>query len=148
MPLPAGIIDLATHPPFGWLTNVLDTNGPYGPGSHSLTTWNDSGTTRGVQDSMGVIAIINGSIPAGLGFTFGWDGSPGPLFDGHRYQSRMIQIVVQHQLLLGLGGYVNTQIEEQFRIAELHLWDIALPGRLGLYVAPSLHFDLQFLRAL
>ena len=145
--VPTGVIDTILHPPVGTLTNKLDTNGPYTAGSHTISTWNDSGTARNVSNTFGMIAVVNGAIPTHWGRELGWD-DPITAFGGTYYQGRVLQVVVQHQLLLGLGGYVDTQIEDVFQAAKIMTWNEALPGRIGLYVAPGWSFDLQFLMAL
>ena len=147
MPVSIPIIDTVLHPPFGALENHFDLNSPYGPGSHTLTTWQDGASPVPVSLTYGVMAIVNGSLPPELGFVYGWDGSPGPIFDGDIYEHRMLQIVTQHQFLFGFGGWVNTQIINQFQPAAVWRWEESLPGRLGLYVSPGLSFDLQFLVA-
>jgi len=138
-----GIIDTAIHPPLGILAAHIDTNGPYPAGSHTLDVWNNSGSVRGINESFGCIAVLDGVIPPELGQTIGWDGGGGPIFDGVSYALRMLQIVMQHQLLS--GQFVNTQVDDQFTTAEVHLWREAIPGRMGLYVAPMLSFNLFFL---
>jgi len=145
--LPTGVIDSVLHPPLGALTNKLDGNGPYAAGLHTLTTWLDGGTTRAIGDTFGCIAIANGAIPPEWGLEIGWN-DPVTAFGGTYYEGRLLQIVVQHQLLLGLGGWVDTQIEDIYRLAQVVLWQEAIPGRLGLLVAPGWSFDLQFLMAL
>ena len=145
--VPSGIIDQFLHPPVGALTNKLDGNGPYGPGSHTITSWDDSGTTRAVGNTFGCLAIAYGTIPLEWGYTLGWE-DPISLAGGIHYEGRLLQVVVQHQLLLGLGGWVDTQIWDLDRAFNLLLWEHAFPGRIGLYVAPGWSFDLQFLMAL
>lgn len=146
--IPTGIIDTILHPPFGALTNVLDANSPYGPGDHTLTTWQDGGTTRDVSDTYGVLVIVSGLIPPKLGVVPGALLGGGTPFSGERYFDRIAQLVIQHQLLLGLGGFVTTQIEDFHMLGNLALWQEALPGRIGLFVHPLLSVNLQFLRAL
>jgi hypothetical protein len=145
--VPTGVIDQFLHPPVGALTNKLDTNGPYTAGSHTLTTWNDSGTTRQVSDTFGVLAIVNGAIPAYWGREIGWD-DPITAAGGTYYEGRVLQVVVQHQLLLGLGGWIDTDTYDLNRAFNLCLWHEAFPGRIGLLVAPGWSFDLQYLMAL
>jgi hypothetical protein len=145
--VPTGLIDLALHPPLGTLTNHLDSNGPYTAGSHTLTTWNDGGTTKPVSNTFGVLVIANGAIPIKWGYQIGWD-DPITAAGGTYYEGRIIQVVVQHQLLLGLGGWVDSEIFDINRAMTLCLWATALPGRIGLYVAPGWAFDLQYLLAL
>ncbi len=145
MPVPSSVIDFFVHPTIGQLTNHLDGNGPYGPGDHLLTTWSDGGVSTPVANSFGVLVIVNGAIPPKLGYAFGASMGGATPFDGTEYQDRMLQVVVQHQLLLGLGGWITSQLVDIYSAAQLVMWEQLLPGRLGLYVAPGLHFDLQFL---
>ena len=147
MPVSAGIIDTALHPPLGLLTNHLDGNGPY-TGDNMITTWLDGAVTKSVGNTFGVIAVAHGSIPVELGLLFGASMGGATLFTGDEYEVRLLQLVVQHQLLLGLGGWVTTQVIDSNALAVLVLWAEAIPGRLGIYTLPGMSFDLQFLLAL
>lgn len=147
MPVSAGIIDTALHPPLGLLTNLLDGNGPYS-GDNLLTTWLDGATTRNVSDTFGCLVIINGAIPAKLGLDLGCAMGGATPFTGDEYEERLAQVVVQHQLTLGLGGWVTTQVVDTSFLATLILWQEALPGRLGIRTLPGISMDLQFLRAI
>lgn len=146
MPVTSGIIDTALHPPLGLLTNLLDGNGPYA-GDNLLTTWLDGATTRNVSDTFGVLAIVNGAIPPKLGFELGAAMGGATPFTGDEYEERLVQVVVQHQLTLGLGGWVTTQVVDSHFLAILILWQEALPGRIGVRTLPGISMDLQFLRA-
>lgn len=145
--IPTGVIDQFLHPPVGTLTNKLDANGPFGAGSHTLSTWSDAGVSKDVSNTFGCIAIANGAIPIEWGLTLGWN-DPVTAAGGTYYEGRVLQVVVQHQLLLGLGGYIDTQTFDLNRAFNVMLWEEAFPGRIGLYVAPGWSFDLQFLLAL
>lgn len=145
MAVSSGIIETALHPPVGLLFNHLDGNGPYGPGDHLLTTWLDGVTTRSVANTFGVLAIANGAIPSKFGVRLGCAMGGATIFTGDEYEPRLLQVVAQHQLSFGLGGWITTQIEDINTLAAMVLWTEALPGRIGLYVAPGMHFDLQFL---
>jgi hypothetical protein len=146
VPISSGIIDSALHPPLGLLTNVLDANSPYS-GDATITTWSDGGTIRAVGDTFGVIVIVSSLIPTPLGYTIGAGLGGGSIFEGTEYDLRLWQLVVQHQLALGLGGWVTTQLFDSHQLAAIVVWQEAIPGRLGLFVLPGLAVDLQFLRA-
>lgn len=146
MSTPTGIIDFAFHPPLGLLGNHLDENGPYGPGSHTLDHFTNGGVDVPVDATFGILTIPYGAVAPELGVTLGWRPEIDSHFDGDIYQDRVLQVVVQHQLALGFGGWVRTQILNQYTFAAVLLWEEALPGRIGLYVAPNWTFDIQFLR--
>lgn len=140
-----GIIQPLLHPPLGFLTTHLDGHGPYS-GNVELSVWSSTVgpiyTDLNVSDTFGVYVTINGSIPAGWGFITGWV-SDDAQYDEAIYEERLAQIVVQHQLLSGL--WVSTQIVELRSFPHAVLWDTALPGRIGLLVAPGLAVDLFYL---
>jgi hypothetical protein len=146
MPITSGIIDTALHPPLGLLTNLLDGNGPFS-GDNLLTTWLDGATVRNVSDTFGCLVIVNGAIPPKLGLDFGCAMGGATPFTGDEYEERLAQVVVQHQLTLGLGGWVTTQVVDTNFLATLILWQEALPGRIGIRTLPGIAMDLQFLRA-
>jgi hypothetical protein len=143
--VPVGIIDTILHPPIGVLIPRLDYHGPY-EGNVTVTEFS---TTPGpiftdidVRASYGVVVQLNGAIPAGFGFTNGWV-SDDTLYDEAIYDVRLLQLVVQHQF--SGGAWVSTQVENIYSFPKVILWTEALPGRVGLLVAPGLAFDLLFL---
>jgi hypothetical protein len=140
-----GIVEQFLHPPIGLLTPHIDYLGPYS-GLNTLTEW---GTTPGptivhgsVTDTFGIEVTIFGAIPAGYGFTNGWV-SPDGLYDESTYDQRLCQVVVQHQFLG--GAWITTQIIDVHSFPLVALWDVSLPGRVGLLVAPGLEVDLFYL---
>jgi hypothetical protein len=137
-----GIIDFATSPPIGILVPLLDGNGPYTSGIHTLTSWDDSGTTRSVSDTYGVQINFNGSIPPKLGLVPGYDD--GGLIVADTFDLRLVQLVVMHQFLT--GPWTITQIEGIHTLPLTLRWQEALPGKIGLYVLPGIAVDLFFLR--
>jgi hypothetical protein len=136
--------DQFLHPPIGTLRQHLDGNGPYGPGTHTLTTWSLDGADHDVSDSFGVLAQVNGAIPSSWGYKDGWV-SPDAQYDAQHYYNRICQLVVQQ--FLG-GAWITTQLLDAQDILVAMLWEVALPGRLGLWVPPALAIDLYFLRIL
>lgn len=143
---PTGVIDQFLHPPVGVLTNYLDGYGPYS-GNQTLTQWSSTAgpvfTPQDVRITFGCFVQLNGTIPAGYGTVLGWNDSSG-LYSEDVYENRLLQFVVQHQLLT-TGAWVTTQIEDIHSFPHAILWNVALPGRIGLLVAPGLAFDLHYL---
>ena len=135
------LIDFALAPPLGVLNAHLDGNGPYGAGSHTLTTWDNAGSTSNVADTFGVLCQFNGAIPPFLGLTIGYDDGASIVMD--EYNQRLLQLVAQHQLIS--GAWVVSQVADLFALPFLVRWQEALPGRVGLYVAPDLSVDLFYL---
>jgi len=136
-----GIIDFALAPPIGVMNTHLDGNGPYASGNHTNTTWLNSGVLSTVANTFGMLVNFNGSIPPKLGLTVGY--SDGGLVVEDVYESRLLQVVIQHQLLSGV--WVPTQVEEIFSLPFVMRWVEALPGRVGLYIAPGIAVDLFYL---
>lgn len=121
----------------------LDTAGPYTSGSHTLTTWLPAGgPLANVSDTYGVMAQFNGAIPPKLGLQPGY--SDGALIDADVFESRIAQLVVQHQTLS--GAWLITQLVDLFILPFTVRWQEALPGRIGLFVSPFVAVDLFYLR--
>ncbi|SRR6266704_983590 len=139
-----GIIDVIEHLPIGVLQPRLDTNGPYGVGSHSLTSWSDSGSIKSVSDTFGVVVQIYGAIAPKLGRIPGFSDTSA--VDLELYEFRIAQLAVLHQLFG--GAWVPTQVEDVFYAPQLFRWVESLPGMVGLYVSPVWQVDLFFLLAL
>jgi len=137
----AGIIDFALHPPVGSLAPNLDTGGPYPAGSHTLLNFSGS---RPVADSYGVIVIAT-SIGVYYGKQVGYVSGDGQV-DGYVWEGMLAQVVPQHQMVG--GAWVATQTVPIVNGKQLVTWDEAFPGRLGLWVAPSVQVDLYYLLAL
>jgi len=84
---------------------------------------------------------FNGAIPPKLGLTIGY--SDGALVVLDEYQDRLVQLVVQHQLIS--GAWVPTQVADLNALPTFVRWAEALPGRVGLYISPGIHIDLFYL---
>lgn len=144
--LPIGLAQQFLHPPLGLLRPHLDYHGPYS-GNVTVDQWSATAgpvfTNYDVSDTFGVLVQLNGGIPAGYGLTLGWV-SDDAQYSGDVYDERLLQVVVQHQLLG--GAWVTSQLEEVFDFPLAILWREALPGRIGLLAAPGLAFDLFFLQ--
>ena len=140
-----GLIDFLLHPPYSALQPNLDYLGPYTL-NNTLTTWSITPgpvfLTRDVRESYGVMMIVNGSIPPNWGFSLGWYSDDG-LYDEASFDPPLAQLVVQHQF--PTGAWITTQRAEMRTTTTALLWDVALPGRLGLRVAPNLAVDLFYI---
>lgn len=145
-PPPTGIIDHFLHPPIGLLNPWLDGYGPY---SDIVTIVNFS-TTVGpiytphpVKDAFGVIVQGHGSFPSHIGQNQGWVSDDGQ-YDSTTYVPPLGEVIVQHQFLS--GSWCTTQTVIVSSLPQMIMWDVALPGRIGLAIIPGVSFDLFFLR--
>jgi len=147
----AGAVDALTFPPLGLLNPVLDANGPYASGSHTLTSFTTNGAfllpagTYQIHGTYGVLVQPNGAIPVTWGIDYGYD-SGGPIgAEGNRYFNRFAQLVAMHQFFS--GAFATTEIFEAHRLAETFFWPFRLIGgdQLGLHVTPGVSVDLYFL---
>lgn len=147
-----GLIDSLLHPLLGSLSPHLDAAGPY-TGNVTLTTWSSTlgpiFTPQPVRDTSGVIVQGFGAIPPGWGLIEGYDD--GVDVSADYYHNRFVQVVVQHRLrrttdgLVATGPWVTTQLFDVHILPQLILWEVALPGRIGLYTAPGIEVDLYYL---
>lgn len=151
MPTVTDIIDTITSPPFASLQQVLDTNGPYAAGDHTLTQFHTDGAfllpagTYGVGGTYGVIVRVNGAIPPGAGFKIGWS-DPLSIYVEDEYEDPICQVVQQHQLPI-TSAYVTTTLEWVSRLEEWIPWNVLLGSgaRVGLHVEPNWAVDLFYL---
>lgn len=151
MPTVTDIIDSIASPPFASLQQVLDTNGPYGAGNHTLTQFHTNGAfllpsgTYDVGGTYGVIARVNGSIPIREGFKIGWS-DPASIYDESKWINPICQIVQQHLLPI-TGAYVTTTLEWMFTLQLWVPWQVLLGSgaRVGLHVEPNWSIDLFYM---
>lgn len=136
-----GIISAFTQLPIGVLDTALDAAGPYGPGSHSLTTWSQAGTIRNVSDTFGVVVQINGAIAPKLGLTPGFDDGGTVQLD--IFQLRIVQLAQLFQTRSGV--WVPVFVSNLFSAPSLIRWAEDQPGKIGLYVSPTWAVDLFYL---
>lgn len=134
------IIDTITAVPLGLLQPLIDEHGPF-TGNNIRDTWLHGGVTRNVSDAFGCVLQVNGSIAPRLGRTFGVDDGAALVLD--EFQERIVQVAAIHQLLG--GAYVASQVADVFYLPFMMRWAEALPGRLGLYVAPTWSIDVYYL---
>ncbi len=153
MPVSTSIIDTIASPPIAALQQVLDTGGPYGPGSHTLPNFATNGAfllpagVYPIAGTYGVLIVVNGAIPGGISRFPGWIGPGGSLTeDGTHYATRICQLMVQHQLPI-TGAQITTDERNMFEISMLTLWQgiIDAPNRIGIHVAPNFAVDLFYM---
>jgi hypothetical protein len=150
MPTQTGIIDAVTTPPLSLLQQVLDTNGPYGAGIHTLTQFHTDGAfllpagTYDVGGTYGLIARLHGAIPLPWGYEIGWND--GASQDESFWDNRLAQVVVQRQLPI-TSAWVTTSKFDLHEFQRLELWPLFIGGgsRIGLYVAPDIEIDLFYM---
>jgi len=143
--IPVGVIEQFLHPPVGDLFNHVDSFSPYAAGDHTIVNWGNGGVASPISNTFGILLLQHGVIPPFWGVTFGAALGGATPFTGDEYLPRIAQVVVQHQLIFGLGGWVTTQIVDIFHLATMILWQEALPGRIGLQISPGWAFDMQVL---
>lgn len=152
MPAPTGIVDVLSTPPLSLLQQVLDTGGPYAAGDHTLTTFTTGGAfllpagTYDVGGTYGIMVVVNGAIPVHWGYTIGWDGGVGPVFDGFVYENRIAQVNLQRQLPIS-GAWATTEIFDTHAIAALFLWPVVIgsAARIGLHVQVGIAVDVFYM---
>jgi hypothetical protein len=153
VPSITSIIDTVATPPLASLQQVLDTGGPYGPGSYKLTTFTTNGAfllpagTYGISGTYGVIAQVNGIIPPNAGFDVGWVDPGGIIFaSGEVWEPLIGQVNLIHFLPI-TGAGIITESHDLHRLQETFLWPALLgsAANVGLYVAPNWHVDLYYM---
>lgn len=151
MPTTVDIIDAVTSPPLTTLQQVLDTNGPYGPGSHTLTDFHTDGAfllpagTYSVSGTYGCIVQVNGIVPPAAGFTIGWN-DVSILASGDVYEDRIAQFCLLHTLPI-TGAKVIYQVQDINLISQTVYFPVLVgsAATIGLYVQPNWHVDLYYL---
>lgn len=142
--LPTGVIDLFTHPPLVTLRPVIDNFGPYSPGSHELRNfgWDMPPITpRLVSQTFGIQVQLAGAIPPQWSYTQGWVSNDGQ-YEESVYYPPLGYVVAQHQFPNGAWITTTRLTVDRFPIATM--WELAYPGRVGLYVSPRVELDLFY----
>lgn len=152
MPQPVGVSSLILSPPIALLTPVLDEDGPFAAGDHTLTDFLTTVSHGllpagrwGIGGTYGVLVQPNGAIPATWGYTQGYDSGGAIGIEGWFYFNRFAQVVVMHQSLS--GAFITVQVQEAHQIQSyIPTAFIPLGGdRIGLNVSPDIAVDLYFL---
>lgn len=131
------LIDYALFPPLGLQNSFFVTASPFSFGSHTFTTFN--GVTP-VSTTHGLYVTID-TVPVPWGIQDGWQGPGSESADV--YIPRVGQVVVQHQL--GSGLWVSTEMIDVNVNGQMLQWQVALPGRIGLFVEPGCELQLYYL---
>lgn len=152
MPTSVSIIDTVTTPPLAALQQVLDTNGPYAAGDHTLSQFHTNGAfllPAGNYDIGGTYGVLvtASTIPARAGRTLGWNDPVNfPNITGDQYEDRYAQLNLLHQLPI-TGAWIISQTYDASYLYQLFLWPVYLGsgGKLGLHVTPGWEVDLYFM---
>jgi hypothetical protein len=146
-----GIIDTLSTVPLVSLQQVLDLNGPYGPGDYTLSDFRTDGAfllpagTYSISGVYGVLLEIT-RIPVQAGITFGWNDPTFPIASGDWYADRMAQVCLLRTFPI-TGATVITDVYNVHLVQQLFLWP-ALVGpaaKIGLHVNPNFECDLYFM---
>lgn len=149
MPSITDIIDTVATPPLASLQQVLDTNGPFAPGDHTITQFHTNGAfllpsgNYSVGGTYGLLVVAS-TIPGNAGQLIGFNGLVGGQDkDENTYADRIAQVVLYHQLPIS-GYWAATQRFDIHYSAELNLWPalIGSGGAVGLHVFPGWSVDL------
>lgn len=151
MGLTTTLVDELVAPPFATLVPVLDLNGPYREGSHTLPSFRSGESftlpsgDHDVGGTYGVTVQLNGALPTSMGRKPGWV-SPDGEYDTTRFYDRLVQVVLQHYLPLQ-GIYVTAGVWDVDMFPLTITWPVLIGSgaRVGLYVSPFLAFDLFYL---
>ena len=152
MPVSTSVGSVIIGPPIALLRPVLDENGPFTAGSHTITdflttvahgvlpagTWPIGGT-------YGVLVQPNGVIPTAWGSTVGYDSGGAIGDEGVVFENRFAQVVVMHQ---AIGGAFVTVLQQDCRLLQTYIPTPFVPlggDRIGLHVSAGVAVDLFFM---
>jgi len=149
MPSITDIIDTIATPPLAAMQQVRDTNGPFGPGDHSISQFHTDGAfllPAGNYDVSGTYGclVIPTVFPPQAGFTVGFNGIIGGQDQSeNNFHDRIAQLILYHQLPI-TGAWIPMERFESFYSRNLFLWPAYLGsgGQCGLHVFPNFSVDL------
>lgn len=151
MPTSTSLIDTVTTPPLASLQQVLDTNGPYAGGDHTLSQFHTDGAfllPAGNYDIGGTYGLIvqASTYPAFAGRLLGWNDATYPTISGDEYRDRIAQVCLLHQLPI-TGAWVISATYDIFLPSQLVLWPVYIGsgGRIGLHVFPNFAVELFYM---
>lgn len=151
MPSVTSLVDTVTTPPLASLQQVLDTNGPYAAGDHTISQFHTTGgflLPAGNYDVGGTYGIIvqASTFPSSAGRLLGWNDAAFPTISGDTYYDRIAQVCLLHQLPI-TGAYVITETYDIHLPSQLQLWPVYIGSgsKIGLHVFPNFAVDLFFL---
>lgn len=143
MPQSTSVIDTIATPPLAALQQVLDTNGPFAAGDHTLTQFHTSGAfllPAGNYDLGGTYGVIvqASTFPLKAGRQLGWNDAAYPTISGDVYHDRIAQVCLLHQLPI-TGAWIISQTYDIYLPSQLCLWPVYIGsgGRVGLHVFPN-----------
>lgn len=151
MPVPTGVVSTLFAPPIGLQSPILDEDGPFTAGDHTITTFLTT-TAHGllpagtwpIGGTYGVVVLAS-TIPLPFGYSIGYD-SGGPIGgEGYFYFERFAQVVVMHQALG--GSYVTVQTQD-CNLLQQYIPLSFTPGggdRIGLHVTTACAVELFFM---
>jgi hypothetical protein len=148
MPSITDIIDTVASPPLASLQQVLDTNGPFAAGDHTITQFHTDGAfllpagNYDVTGTYGVLVEVS-TFPAHAGRIDGWNDAAFPTISGDTYLDRIAQVCVLHNLPL-TGATIITMTYDVHLPVQLFLWTPLLGAgtKIGLHVFPNFAVEL------
>lgn len=148
MPSSVGVIDILTTPPLVSLQQVLDTNGPFGAGDHTISSFHTNGAfllpsgTYPISGTYGVL-VQPSTFPATAGRLLGWNDASFPTASGDYYLDRIAQLVQLRQFPIS-GAFLPMEYNDCHHTQDLFLWSAFLqaPDKIGLHVFPNFSVDL------
>jgi hypothetical protein len=150
--VPTTIGSTIIQPAVSLLRPVLDENGPFGFGSHTITDFLTT-TAHGllpagtwpVGGTYGVIVQPSGSIPVAWGYELGYDSGGSIGAEGWVYENRFAQLIVMHQAIG--GSYVTMSVTDCHSLQTYIPMDLVIGGgdRIGLYPSAGVSVDLYFM---
>lgn len=148
MPTITDIIDTVASPPFASLQQVLDKNGPFSAGSHTITQFHTDGAfllPAGDYDVTGTYGLIvqASTFPISAGRILGWNDASFPTISGDEYRDRIAQVCVLHNLPI-TSATIITQSFDVHQPQQLFLWQplLAAGTKIGLHVFPGFEVEL------
>lgn len=151
MPSVTSVIDTVTTPPLASLQQVLDTNGPYAAGDHTLQQFHTNGAfllPAGDYDIGGTYGVIvqASAFPLAAGRLLGWNDATYPTISGDSYRDRIAQICLLHQLPI-TGAWIISETFDVHLPSQLFLWPVYIGsgGRIGLHVFPNFAVELFYM---
>jgi hypothetical protein len=148
MPSITDIISTVATPPLASLQQVLDTNGPFVAGDHTISQFHTDGAfllPAGNYDVSGTYGCIvqASSFPASAGRVLGWNDVTFPTISGDEYLDRIAQVCLLHQLPI-TGAFVITNTYDIHFPSQLQLWPplIGSGSKVGLHVFPNFAVEI------
>jgi|SRR5215467_5254187 len=151
MPVSVDVIDTVATPPFASLQQVLDTNGPFGSGDHTISQFHTNGAfllPTGNYDVGGTYGVIvqASTFPSSAGRIFGWNDGAFPTISGDEYLDRIAQVCLLHILPI-TGAYVISATFDVHLPSQLLTWPLLLgsTAKIGLHVFPGFAVEMFYM---